>query len=99
MQEFWDIAKKDLFRLEKKYKIGIIPLAPTYLVLWRHDLSTWQYSDFKYTYLEAEDCLCRWLQSHNKTDCWLTVGRSLTEGRSDTWLQFAVHKEYEHPGT
>lgn len=96
--EYMYVAQCDLPRLGKKFGIDVAPKSPHYLVLWRRDIRTFDYTVFKDDYIDFSRELGLWLTNQSDTsDCWLSTGLSLTPGRSgsDIWFQFSVHKKAE----
>lgn len=84
MQELLDIAERDLRRVGKKFKLAVLPKSDTCNILWEgSDIECAKdYSDFKNSYLYAEDTLrkwldCqRWLHKVDFSNCWLTISLS-----------------------
>lgn len=93
MQELLDIAERDLPRVGKNFRLAIIPKSDTCHILWEGVIECAKgYSDFKHSYLYAEDTLrewldCqRWLHKVDFSNCWLAVYLS------DTHVKWIVCK-------
>lgn len=85
MQDFLEIAEKDLLRLGNKFKLATEPKSEFCHILWGCNIECAKdYSAFKTSYLEFEKALQkwrdaqRWLYKVGFSECWLTL--TISEG-------------------